>query len=106
MKKYLSLIPLLIVLCLLCSFSKNKEVTLTGKIISYGNTPLNYPVLKTDKNKCYAIKGTSELKKEIFTSAGDTIKVTGIIIKNDNDAANFNGAEDGYIEVIEWDYVE
>lgn len=107
MKKIIPLFMILSFMMIFCSFSKSKEVSIQGFVKSFGNVPFNYPVIETDDGKQYSVKADDDVKNEIFKTAGEKIEVTGVIIvpKKDNEIG-FQSAKDGYIEVVEWKFVE
>lgn len=106
MKKIIPLFVILALMTIFCSYSKSKDVSIQGYIKSFGNVPFNYPVIETDNGKQYSIKADDDVKSEIFKTAGNKIEITGVIISPKDDVIFYESAKDGYIEVIEWKFVE
>lgn len=82
-KKIISILLILITSLFFCSFSKNRNIKVTGYIHSAGNVPFNYPVLYGDNEYKYKMYYDNEESKEILLSLqGNHIQVKGIVVKD------------------------
>ena len=58
----------------------NKTVTITGNVVSYGNTPFAYPGIRMEDGKTYTIQADSPVKKKLLSLQGRKIEFKGKII--------------------------
>lgn len=58
----------------------NKTVTITGNVVSYGNTPFAYPGVRMEDGKTYTIQADSLVKKKLLSLQGRKIEFKGKII--------------------------
>lgn len=58
----------------------NKTVTITGNVVSYGNTPFAYPGIRMEDGKTYIIQADSPVKKKLLSLQGRKIEFKGKII--------------------------
>ena len=57
--------------------SKNSKVVITGYVISKGNVPFVYPVIRTEDGTEYMIACKDKVKQKLLNSQGYLIKFTG-----------------------------
>ena len=59
--------------------SKNSKTVITGYVISKGNVPFVYPVIRTEDGTEYTIDCKDRVKQKLLNSQGYPIKFTGTI---------------------------
>lgn len=80
MKKISVILISILLFLILCSFSKNKAINVSGYIHSVGNVPFNYPVLYADNEYKYKIYyDNDETKERLFSLQGIHIQMNGTI---------------------------
>lgn len=78
MKKLLTSFFIIILAFMLVSFSKNKSVTVEGRLGLYGNEPFTYLGLTTSDTDFYVIQTKDRaLYKEIYELQLMTVEITG-----------------------------
>ena len=60
-------------------FNKNSKVTITGYVISKGNMPFIFPVIRTQDGTEYMIICKEKIKNKLLKAQGYLIKFTGKI---------------------------
>ena len=84
-KKYLIVILSLFIVSSLFGVQKseqsksNPKVVITGYVISKGNVPFGYPVIRTEKGIEYMIACKDKTKQKLLNAQGNLIKFTGTI---------------------------
>lgn len=104
--KIIFIFSLLLLSMLFCSYSKNNNKTIKGYIHVYGNEPFTYIGIKTKENKEYSIAAEEKIYKELKSTQGKEVELSGIIILPEKDGLEPGMLKDGKIEVIEWKYVK
>lgn len=60
----------------------NSKVVITGYVVSKGNVPFVYPVIRTEDGTEYMIVCKDKQKQKLLNAQGNLIKFTGTINEN------------------------
>ena len=104
--KIIFIFSILSISMILCSYSKNNQKTVKGYIRVYGNEPFTYIGIKTKENKEYSIAAEEKIYKELKSTQGKEVELSGIIILPEKDGLEPGMLKDGKIEVTEWKFVK
>lgn len=101
-RNILSILAVLSISILFCSYSHNDIKTVRGYIRVYGNEPFTFIGIKTADKKEYTIIAEDNVCKELINSQGQMVEITGILIKKNKNTFDPGILKDGKIEVTEW----